>query len=1174
MCLRIVLVLLTFLLFRCGGDHRKFFEKIDAEDTGVHFANILTESDSINGLSFEYLYNGAGMAVGDVNNDGLKDIFFAGNMVSSALYLNQGSMEFKDISKASGISTTRWCTGVSMIDINNDGLKDIYVCVAGIDTVLNTRENIFFINQGIDEQGIPHFVDRAKEMGLNDRGYSTMGVFFDYDKDQDLDLFILTNGMEGAKRSMIRDIHRDGSSKTTDRLYRNDGHNHFSNISAQAGIVNEGYGLGVGLCDINQDGWLDIYCSDDFISNDLLYMNNQDGTFSERSAAYFKHFTLNGMGMDIADVNNDGLPDVMVLDMLPASNERQKMMLVANGNSFYESVQAGYHPQFLRNTLQLNRGKTKDGRQLFSEIGYLAGVYQTDWSWAPLFADFDNDGYKDLLITNGFRRDLTNLDYIEQINNLSKFSDKSTKQAQIKMMMDELPDIKVPNHIYKNNGDLTFQDKSAEWGFVEKTFTNGAAYADLDNDGDLDLIFNNLDQEAMIYKNMCNEYFRDSTHYLDIKFDSSVDEADKIGLKIYMWQAGSPQFIEYSPFRGYTSSIDEVVHFGLGQHAHIDSLVLIWPDGVKNTFFSMKTDTSFVVKKEFDNSTQWSAEIAETDTATRPLFMDKRSFLNKKSSISQSSFDFRITPTLLHSLTNYGPAIAVADIDGDGLDDFYAGGAIRQPGWIYKQQDDGSFKKIKFMTDSVYHDMGALFFDADQDGDQDLYVVSGGYRWPKNNELYQDRLYLNDGLGNFKRDVAALPNIRTSGSCVVAADYDQDGDLDLFVGGRAIGQNYPFASTSILLQNEHGNFIDRSDLLGDIKGEIGMVTSALWTDVNNDQKADLVMVGEWMPVTIFIQENDRFVNKTAAFGMQKTSGWWNSINGGDFDGDGDIDYVLGNYGLNSFYKASEEKPLEIYAKDFDHNGRTDPVITRFIDDEKYILHPLSVLSKVIPGIRNRFVTNADYSKANFSNTFTEREWQGSFHLSATMLSTIVIENVNGKSFKIHELPVDVQFAPVFGSLVQDLDGDGRQDIMLVGNSLHEETIGGYYDASYGNILLNIGGFRWRSLSPPSTNFIADGDHKSLAMVALAHGKMGILSGENEIGIDMFELIKNENITRVKFEPNDASFIIQKDGRKIKSEIYNGSGFLSASSRMALVRSNTNEITITKWNGIKRRLLLK
>lgn len=1169
---RVVYVLIAVqIFFGCDGIHKSVkFKLLDSHETGITFSNTLFEDDSINGINFEYIYNGSGVAVGDLNNDGLEDIFFAGNMVTSELYLNQGGLDFMNVTEESGVTTSKWCTGVSIIDVNTDGLKDIYICVAGLDHAPGARDNILFINQGIDENGIPNFMDLSEDMGVNDAGYSTMGVFFDFDKDHDLDLFILTNAMDGSMRSSIRDILKDGTGESTDRLYRNNGNEEFENISIEAGIVNEGYGLGVGITDINQDGWLDIYCANDFISNDLLYINNQDGTFSEQSAKYFNHFTHNGMGMDMADINNDALIDVMVLDMLPEDNTRQKLMIASNMKSFNKSVAAGYHPQFLRNTLQLNRGKFPDGRLRFSEVAFLAGIYQTDWSWAPLMIDLDNNGWKDLLITNGFRKDVTNLDYIEEVMKISRFGTKEANELLNKQAMERLEDVKLQNYIFKNTGSLEMTEVAEDWGLSELTFTNGTAYADFDNDGDLDLVFNNLDQEATFYENnfIDQRESRPDHHYLQLRFDASVLEVDKIGLNAWVYQGQQNQYIIYSPFRGYKSTVGEVLHFGLGQQMEVDSLIVQWPDGQVNNYYNLHGDTILYLSKHEGKSFVKNLMAGRGPTKFQNLTNSLGLGIEH---IDSASEDMNITHTLLHSLSNYGPSLSVGDINGDGLDDLFMSGDQMQSGQILVQLENGKFDFRKFPMDSNYHDMGSLLFDADNDGDFDLYVVSGGYHLEKDSDWYQDRLYLNNGWGSFERTVEALPTIGASGSCVVAADYDQDGDIDLFVGGRTSGRSYPKIPQSYLLENNEGTFEDKSNLLGSKVGKLGMVTSALWSDINQDNLVDLIIVGEWMKVTVLVNDGAAFSDQSASFGVDNLSGWWNSINGADLDNDGDTDYILGNYGLNSFYKASDNHPLEMYSSDLDKNGSLDPIITHYNGEEKFVVNSFTIVKKQVPGIVSRFKTYTDFGQATFENSFTPEEVESALHFECKTMETIILENVEGKSLKLHHLPIEVQFSPVFGTSTSDINQDGLDDIILVGNSMHEETTFGNYDASLGDILVNRGNFQWDYFEPTASGFIAEGDKKALVKFVNANNEFSFLISENGRALQAYKINDELALTTFALEKDDWYLTYNLQGQKIKKEMFYGQGFLSSSTRRIAIPAAVDTIEIVKFNGEARQL---
>lgn len=1169
-CELYILNLLILIIAGCNPFDKKGFITMHESRTGISFKNELFETDSINGNTFEYLYNGAGVGVGDFNNDGLPDIYFAGNMVSSGLFLNQGDMKFKDVTNESNTQTDRWCTGISVIDINGDGWKDIYVNVAGFELLNETRENYFFINQGLNENGVPVFKDMAVEMGLNDNGYSTMSAFFDYDKDGDLDVFILTNSMDGTNRSAIREIMKDGSAESTDKLYRNNGKDFFEDVSAESGITYEGYGLGIGICDLNMDDWLDIYCANDFISNDLLYINNQDGTFSEQSGKYFKHFTHNGMGMDIADVNNDALPDVFVLDMLPKENARQKLMITSNAMTFKESVASGYHPQFLRNTLQLNRGQFHDGQYHFSEISFLAGTYQTDWSWAPLFADFDHDGWKDLFVTNGFRKDVTDLDYIDKIIQITRFGTPEARKILLKQELDKLADVKLLNHFFKNNGDLTFSDVTKAWGLEELSFTNGAALADLDNDGDVDIVMNNLDQPAFIYENRLSELDQavENNQYLKIIFSKEVTDLQKIGLKVWLYQRGEVQYVQYSPFRGYKSTMDEFIHFGLGNNPNIDSLILQWYDDMVQKFYDLSGNSTFVADYKAGKSMEGITPMVRNSAIQFSDRTEERNISLKHT--SHLSNDWSITATLLHSLSHYGPSLSVGDVNGDNLEDVFVGADAGHFARILIQKYDGTFEEKVFSHDSIYHDMGSLLFDADNDGDLDLYIVSGGYQWQKDHAMYQDRLYLNDGHGQFILAPGDLPTIHSSGSCVVAADFDLDGDLDLFVGGRVEGRNYPSAPQSYLLQNNNGVFEDKSHLLGDEQGRLGMVTSAIWTDINSDGHPDLLIVGEWMYPKVLINSNGAFIDKSKQYKTDLLTGWWNSIAGADLDNDGDIDYVLGNYGLNSFYKASPDFPLELYATDLDKNGTLDPVITHFSDGNKYVVHPFAVLRTQVPGIIGRFPKHSKYAQATFEYSFSTQEIKESQYLNTRELETIVLENIDGKHFERRVLPLQVQFGPVFNLLIDDLNRDGFQDIIAVGNSMHEETTFGNYDASYGSILINKGDFSWKYIEPAYSNFVADMDKKAMVKISHSDGTDSFLLSENNGSLQSFSQEHPEKqVLFINPEPDDWYITYSIGSKKTKRELYYGAGFLSASSRKVSLPAAAAGVEVTKYNGRKR-----
>ncbi|HKO80111.1 MAG TPA: VCBS repeat-containing protein, partial [Chitinophagaceae bacterium] len=905
------------------------FKSLDAAQTGINFSNKLNYNDSLTVLDFEYMFNGAGVALLDVNNDSLTDVLFTGNMVSAKLYLNKGNMKFEDITEQAGLQTHGWCYGASIVDINQDGYPDIYICRAGNrNTPADSMRNLFFINNGNNT-----FTESAKKMGLDDDGYDIQAPFFDYDQDGDLDMYLLRNSFVNYNRNTARAKQTDGGANSTDRLFRNNGDGTFTNVSKEAGITIEGFGLGVNICDINNDNWPDVYVSNDFLTNDLVWINNHNGTFTNMADKMLRHTTYNAMGNDVADFNNDGKEDIAEVDMLPPDNKRWKLTMMGNTyEQFQQDIGFGYQPQYVRNTLQLNNG---DGT--FSEIGQLSGIAATEWSWAPLFADFDNDGLKDLFVANGYRQDVTNLDFIIYgKRTLFMGTPEANRKDRIDMLQ-QFQGIKVPNYLFKNNGDLTFKNMAADWGLDDATYSNGAVYGDLDNDGDLDLVINNIDQPASVYENQSNKINPDAK-WLRINFKGSKDNRDGLGAKVYTWQGNNMQYLYFSPYRGYLSTVEPFLHFGL-QNKAVDSLKVIWPDGKEQLIIKPAVNNLLTLVYS-DAHLPGSIKVT---TKTSLLFIECNKELQVQYKHKEDEFvDFKLQPLLPHFLSHEGPGISVGDVNGDGLEDFFVGGASGSKGNLFTQQTNGQFAQHQFADSNLADNMGSLLFDADNDGDNDLYVVNGGVCAKKNGDtVYRHAFYLNDGKGNFSFARNALPTINTSGSSVIAADYDHDGDLDLFVGGRVSPGDYPLAPESFLLRNDSKNggcvYTNVTKQSGISPATLGMVTSALWTDFDNDSWQDLVVVGEFMPIRFFKNVKGIFKEVTDQTGLQNTSGWWNSIVAGDFDNDGDIDYVAGNLGLNGPYKASAKEPVCIYAKDYDKNGRLDPIMCHYTDGTEYMV---------------------------------------------------------------------------------------------------------------------------------------------------------------------------------------------------------------------------------------------
>lgn len=1174
---RLLVALIALALAACGSQEPSLFLLRSAEETGITFANLLEEDDSLyNALDFDYIYNGAGVGVGDLNNDGLQDVFFAANMVSSRLYLNGGDFRFEDVTEAAGLATDAWATGVSMVDIDQDGLLDIYLSVAGPDSE-DTRANLLFVNQGADEDGVPRFVEQAEEYGIADTGYSTHAVFMDYDRDGLLDLYVLTNALESFHRNLIRPKRMGGEASSTDRLYRNNGDGTFTDVSREAGILIEGYGLGVVAADLNGNGWTDIYVANDFLTNDLVWVNNGDGTFTNRAGDYLKHQSHNSMGVDIADFNNDALLDIMVADMLPRDNLRKKLMLAgSNYDAFHMKLGLGYEPQYVRNVLQLNNGIGPGGEPSFSEIGQLAGVHDTDWSWAPLFVDVNNNGLRDLLVTNGYRRDVTNLDFIAFSQESQTMQGDADRTTGLLEALRALPEVELPNYVFRNNGDLTFTDETEAWGLDIPSYSTGAAFADLNNDGDLDLVISNIDGEAFVFENR-SESLPDR-NFLRVALEGPPGDVDGYGAKLMIRYGAEVQYDDYSPYRGYKSSVEQVVHFGLGAVTRVDSLAIEWPDGSSQVLRDIAANQVLTLRHADANRGESTKQALESSALERDYLFDARSLENGLDFRHESRelADFKHTPLLPHKHSQNGPGIAVGDVTGNGLEDVYIGTGRGQEKAVFLQTEPGRFMRSAIDDDETFEDMGALFFDANGDGRLDLYVVSGGGFLTNYPAEYQDRLYINDGGGTFRRaEDEALPEVVSSGSCVIAADYDGDGRLDLFVCGRIRPGEYPLPARSYLLRNESEpggpvRFADVTDEVATGLADVGLVTDALWTDFDQDGSIDLILVGEWMPITFFRNDGGRFVDITDATGLGKTNGWWNSIVAGDFDNNGRVDYIVGNLGLNSEYRASEHEPMRVHAADFDNNGSIDPVLSYYIQGESHAAHPRDALIGQMIPMRGRFRSYEDYGNATLTQTLSAEERDRALMLESVTFETSYIENLGDGQFERRALPLRAQFAPTFGMLVNDFDADGNLDATLVGNSHATEPRIGWYTASTGSFLRGDGRGTFEYADGVQSGFFVDGDAKGIAELVLDEARSLVLVTQNNDDLRVFSPPPVEGHRLIRPEPLDAYAVLTfPDGSQRRHEFYYGSTYLAQSSRQLRVPPGAESVVIHDSSGATR-----
>ena len=1120
--LQILLPLL--LLAACQKSEPPVFRPVPASESGLGFTNELYQNDSVSVLEFEYMFNGGGTALLDYDNDGWLDVFFTSNTGTCRLYRNKtaeaGHLKFEDVTEKSGIHTDRWCYGASVVDINQDGFADIFVSVAGHrSTPKSEMRSYFFINNGASPsplgevrggvRGGVTFSEKAAEMGLAETGYATHAVFFDADGDLDLDLYVLRNSFVSYNRNQIRKKELDGLAESNDKLYRNDGPSsplfgglggavHFTEISKEAGILIEGFGLGVSACDLDENGKTDIYATNDFLTNDLLWENQGAGKFQNRAPRYLKHQTYNAMGHDIADFNNDGLMDIVAVDMLPPDNQRWKLTIMGNRfDEHYQSLETGYEPQFIRNTLQLNTGFGPDGKPTFSEIGQMAGIHATEWSWSPLFADFDNDGWKDLFISNGYRQDVTNLDFIMYGKQaLFMGTPEANRQERIKEL-ERLPGIQVPNVLYRNRRDLTFEDVSKKWGIGDSpTYSNGAVYGDLDNDGDLDLVINNLDQPASLFENTtATPSLRGGGGgWIRFQFRGDAPNRDGFGTKVWLWQNGQVQHQYFSPVRGYLSTCEPFLHFGLEKNdATVDSLRVRWPDGREQFFTNLEAKKVVVLEQKNAVAVPNVGRVLNPSDV-KPDVKPFHEVAESKSLIFKHEeddyLDFKTQALLPHLHSRLGPFLATGDLNGDQLDDAVVGAAAGFSKKIFFQKPDGTVRSADFLEKNTSDDGGLLLLDADGDGDLDLLAVSGGASAEKNgSDFYQSILFENDGRGNFSPKTDALPTLNTATACPAACDFDRDGDLDLFIGGRVSPGEWPLAPRSFLLKNDgKGQF---SDATPDALKNAGMVCAAFWADLDGDGWPDLALAGEFTPVQIFKNDSGKMLH--SPFSILHSSGWWNCLAAADFDGDGDLDLVAGNRGLNGFFKASPDQPVQVYAADFDKNGLLDPVMTTFWDGVEQIAHTRDDVNKQITPFRGRFRTYSEFAEKTFAKSFRKDEIAAAQKFRVETFASAFMENKGNGQFELHNLPNEAQMSTICAFQIEDFNADGKPDVLCVGNNFSTEVQSGRFDAQGSFVLLNEGGgqFSWHRQM-----IYADGDCKSVAKIRAADGGAVFLIGRN------------------------------------------------------------------------------
>ena len=1095
--------LLLFLCQSCDKNDTSLFTRLESAESGIDFENAILETPEINILTYEYTYNGGGVAAGDFNNDGLCDLFFTGNTVSNRLYLNQGNLRFKDVTKNAGVGgRSLWKTGTTVVDINNDGWLDIYVCYSGPD-LKNNLSNELFINGGSSNGSTPVFSEQAAAYGVDAPGtFSTQAAFFDFDRDGDLDMFLINHGVYFYSPFInTNKLRNERHPNFGNRLYRNDlvkdttklnsTKRFFTEVSKEAGIHGGGlnFSLGVSIGDVNGDGWPDIYVTNDYEEQDYFYLNNQDGTFTDATKKSFGHLSRNGMGTDLADFNNDGKLDLIEVDMWPEDNFRQKLLRGPDDYQRYQlMLDSGFHHQQMRNTLQLNNGIGPDGFPLFSEMGQLANVSSTDWSWAPLWVDVDNDGYKDLFVTNGYLRDFTSMDFLKYtVEDEKRKAQKEGRELELYKLISQMSSTKTSDLVFQNNGDLTFTDRSKEWGIYQPNLSFGATYADLDNDGDVELITNNTNEHATIWENHASDQLH--KNYLKIKLKGSENNRIAVGARVEVRTVNRAQVQELMLTRGYQSAVDALLLFGLGDQKKVDQVRVTWPDGKISMLENQIANQ--LLEIDYGRST---VDLSKSAVVAKPYFEDVTKELNIDFVHRENRFvDFDREPLLPYRLSMSGPPLAVADVNGDGDDDFYIGGAAGQSGELFLSNSKGRFDKAiqrPWQVDAAKEDVGATFFDVDRDGDQDLFVVSGGNEFENGTTEQEDRLYINNGNGDFQKAPpgGSAPVDHVSGSCVVAGDYDRDGDLDLFVGGSSLPGRFPLPSPGAILRNERdpstGKFklvVATKEVNPDLR-ELGMVRDALWTDINKDGWLDLIVVGHWMPIKVFYNNKNGKLIESKNETLSNSGGLWNRIIAADIDSDGDIDFVVGNEGLNLPWKATAAHPLRLTVGDFNGDGKIDPIISCFNGGESYPIASRDELLNQLNPLRKTYADYASYGRATSGEIFSKLDAGNVNQLCVQTLASSILENLGNDRFALVPLPMAAQISSVNGIVADDFTGAGKLDILVAGNNYAYRSQFGNSDASVGLLLKRNTKGQFEEVPSSTTGLWLTGDVRSIGPV--------------------------------------------------------------------------------------------